>query len=299
MRGRPSQPTLDTIRNARRVPRVRVLLLCVSVVLALGSGGCLMMKKDGDALAEQSKRNEARVAQLEAEVKAKELAMSAKLAELHEGLERTKALLTRDSADVGAQVQSQEQRMAEIEGKLDELQHGLTEAVQQNAKAKVELDDKITKLSTSKPVTGSEPAAVDPSLVPEDKAAHFASAYEAYKAGEHDKSRGLFKEYLTRYATDDKAGDAQYWIGASFLVQNKPATALGEYRKVIASYPKSAAVDTALYGMADSFYRLHACTDAKGAIDALLKRSPSKALAARANELLRAVTAAPKEYCTS
>jgi TolA-binding protein len=186
--------------------------------------------------------------------------------------------------------------MAEIEGKLAELQHSLSEAVLQTAKSRVELDDKLNKLAASKPLGD---AVVDPSQVPEDKAAHFAAAYEAYKAGEHDKSRALFKDYLTRYATDDKAGDAQYWIGASFLVQNKPATALGEYRKVIASYPKSAAVDTAIYGMADSFYRLHACTDAKGAIEALLKRNPSKTLSERANELLRAITAAPKEYCTS
>ena len=274
---------------------LHLVLLC----LALGSSGCLMLKKDGDALAEANQKNEQRVAQLEAEVRAKDLAMQTKLAELQQGLERTRSLLTRDSADVGAQVQSQEQRMAEIEGKLDELQHGLSDAVQQNAKAKVELDDKITKLATTKPAVGTEPAAVDPSLVPEDKAAHFAAAYEAYKAGDHEKARALFKEFLTRYAADDKAGEAQYWMGASFLVQNKPATALGEYRKVIATYPKSAAVDTALYGMADAFYRLHACTDAKGAIDALLKRKPSKALTDRANELLRAVTAAPKDYCTS
>jgi TolA-binding protein len=274
---------------------LHVILLC----LALGSSGCLMMKKDGDALAEANQKNEQRVAQLEAEVRAKDLAMQAKLAELQQGLERTRALLTRDSADVGAQVQSQEQRMAEIEGKLAELQHGLSDAIQQNAKAKVEFDDKLTKLATTKPTVGTEPAAVDPSLVPEDKTAHFAAAYEAYKAGDHEKARALFKEFLTRYAADDKAGEAQYWIGASFLVQNKPATALGEYRKVIATYPKSAAVDTALYGMADAFYRLHACTDAKGAIDALLKRKPSKGLTDRANELLRAVTAAPKDYCTS
>jgi TolA-binding protein len=270
--------------------------LVTLIALGLCSSGCLMLKKDGDALAAANERQEQRVAQLEAELRAKDLAMNAKLAELQEGLDRTKALLTRDSADVGAQVQSQEQRMAEIEGKLDELQHGLTEAVQQSAKSRVELDDKITKLATTKP---AEVAAVDPTLVPEDKTAHFAAAYEAYKAGEHEKARALFKEYLVRYAADDKAGDAQYWIGASFLVQNKPATALGEYRKVIASYPKSAAVDTALYGMADSFYRLHACTDAKGAVDALLKRKPSQALADRANELLRAITAAPKDYCTS
>ena len=104
---------------------------------------------------------------------------------------------------------------------------------------------------------------------------------------------------MTRYPTDTKTGDAQYWVGATYLVQNKPATALGEYRKVIALYPKSPAVDTALYGMADAFYRLHACTDAKGALDALSKRKPAKALEDRVKQLGRVIKEAPKGYCTS
>src|SRR4029077_3110927 len=128
-----------------------------------------------------------------------------------DGLERSRALLTRDSADVGAAVQMQQQKMSELEGKLDEMTHDLTGLVEQTSKARAELDDRIGKLST-KPGE----IALDPSQIPGDKAAHFTAAYEAYKAGEHEKSRALFKEYVARYASDEKAGDAQYWIGASF-----------------------------------------------------------------------------------
>jgi TolA-binding protein len=295
---------LGSQRQSTAIERIRAcnaghaLVVSVGAAFCVFASGCLMTKQEGAELRTANQVSDQHIAQLEAEVRAKNLALDAKIAELQAGIERAKSLLTRDSADVGAQVQSQEQKMAELEGKLDELQHGLTDVVQQSAKTHVELDDKITKLAAAKPVAGAE-AALDPAQVPEDKVAHFTAAYEAYKAGEHDKARALFREYLVRYAADDKAGDAQYWLGASFLVQSKPATALGEYRKVIAAYPKSPAVDTALYGMADAFYRLHACTDAKGAIDALLKRKPSKALGDRANELLRALTTAAKDFCTS
>ncbi|HKU37030.1 MAG TPA: tetratricopeptide repeat protein, partial [Polyangiales bacterium] len=241
-------------------------------------------------------RFEAQTRQLEAlqaEVRANHLALGAKLKELEDGLERARALLTRDSADVGAQVQQQQQKMAELEGKLDEMTHNLSGLIEQTAKARADLDERL-KL-------GQKPGefTLDPSQIPTDKTSHFAAAYDAYKATEHDKARALWKEYLGRYPNDDKAGDAQYWIGASYLVQNKPATALGEYRKVIANYPKSPAVDTALYGMADAFFRLHACTDAKGAIEALIKRKPSKALEDRAKQLSKALKDAGKEYCTS
>jgi TolA-binding protein len=184
--------------------------------------------------------------------------------------------------------------MAELEGKLDEMTHNLSGLVEQTAKAQAALDDKLK-------AAGAKPGEVtlDPSQIPADKTSHFTAAYDAYKASDQEKSRALFKEYLARYPRDDKAGDAQYWIGASYLVQNKPATALGEYRKVISTYPKSPAVDTALYGMADAFFRLHACTDAKGAVEALIKRKPSKALEDRAKQLSRAIRDAGKDYCTS
>jgi TolA-binding protein len=250
-----------------------------------------MTKSDANQRFEEQKRD---LEALQAEVRANHLALGTKLKELEEGLEKARLLLTRDSEDVIAQVQGQQQKMAELEGKMDEMTHNLQGLVEQTAKAQATLDDRL-KASSAKPGE----VALDPSQIPGDKASHFAAAYDAYKASEHEKSRALFSEYLKRYPSDDKAGDAQYWIGASYLVQNKPATALGEYRKVISNYPKSPAVDTALYGMADAFFRLHACTDAKGAVDALVKRKPSKALEDRAKQLGRAIRDAGKDYCTS
>ncbi|MET0389470.1 MAG: tetratricopeptide repeat protein [Polyangiales bacterium] len=239
---------------------------------------------------------EQRISQLDEDNAQRDKAIEDRLDELSQGLEKTRALLTRDSADVGAQVQDQQEKIAMLEGKLDEMTHNLSDLIEQTARARAELDDKLGKLSTPKP--GGE-LQLDPSQVPADKTAHFSAAYDAYKAAEHDKARALFKEYVVRYPTDTKTGDAQYWVGATYLVQNKPATALGEYRKVIAQYPKSPAFDTALYGMADAFFRLHACTDAKGALDALTKRKPGKALDDRVKQLGRAIKESPKGYCTS
>jgi TolA-binding protein len=236
-----------------------------------------------------------RISEVEVAAGARETAIEAKLDELSQGVERARALLTRDSADVGAQVQAQQQKMAELEGKLDELTHNLTDIIEQTARARADLDDKLGKLGSAK--SGEAPP--DAASIPSDKGAHFAAAYDAYKAGDQDKARGLFKEYVMRYPSDPKTGDAQYWVGTTYLVQSKPATALGEYRKVIALYPKSPAVDTALYGMGDAFYRLHACTDAKGALDALSKRKPAKALEDRVKQLNKQIKESPKGYCTS
>lgn len=273
-------------------PRSTRSAIAFTIGCAWLAGACYMTKSEATERFEQQKRD---FDALQAEVRANNLALGSKLKELEDGLEKSRALLTRDSADVGAQVQAQQQKMAELEGKLDEMTHNLQSLVEQTAKAQATLDDRLKLAATAKPGE----VALDPSQIPSDKASHFAAAYDAYKASDHEKARALFNEYVKRYPTDDKAGDAQYWVGASYLVQNKPATALGEYRKVISNYPKSPAVDTALYGMADAFFRLHACTDAKGAIEALTKRKPSKALEDRAKQLGKAIKDAGKDYCTS
>lgn len=274
-----------------RSPKTTRSAIAFTVGCAWLLGACYMTKSEATERFDQQKRD---FDALQAEVRANNLALGSKLKELEEGLEKSRALLTRDSADVGAQVQAQQQKMAELEGKLDEMTHNLQGLVEQTAKAQATLDDRL-KAAGAKPGE----VALDPAQIPSDKAAHFAAAYDAYKASDHEKARALFNEYVKRYPTDDKAGDAQYWVGASYLVQNKPATALGEYRKVISNYPKSPAVDTALYGMADAFFRLHACTDAKGAVEALVKRKPSKALEDRAKQLGKAIKDAGKGYCTS
>jgi TolA-binding protein len=257
-----------------------------------GGSGCMTT----GAGTEMRMALERRITALDNATVERDKALQDKLDELSQAMERTRGLLTRDSADVGAQVQTQQQKMAELEGKIDEMTHNLTDLIEQTGRARAELDDRLGKLSTPKP-TGEQQ--LDPSQVPADKALHFSAAYDAYKAGDQDKARALFKEYVRRYPADTKTGDAQYWVGATYLVQNKPATALGEYQKVIAQYPKSPAFDTALYGMADAFYRLHACTEAKGALDALAKRKPSKALEERVKQLGKVIKESPKGYCTS
>ena len=215
-----------------------------------------------------------------------------KIRQLEDVLEKATALLQRNSADVGAQVQQLQEQLATLDGQLAEQRHDLDRVLQDQAKQRADLEQKLTQTAAAKET-------IDPAQVPTDKDAHYAAAYQAYEAGNHEKARALFRVFLERYPSDAQAGNAQYWIGASYLQQNRPATALGEYRKVIANYAQSNAVNVALYGMADAFFRLHACGDAKSALDALLKRKPKSPLAERVRTLQDQIKQAPAGQCTS
>jgi TolA-binding protein len=266
--------------------------LCLCALLALPVGGC-MTTGDGEELRTEAHARDLRIEQLETQSKQSRAEIDQKLKELQGLIDRATQVLERGSADVGAQVQQLNDQVATAQGLLAEHQHKLDAIDQQLAAQRTDLDQQLATLRNG----GKGP--IDPSQVPADKGAHFQAAYDAYQGADYDKARALWREYLTRYASDSKAGDAQYWIGASYTQQNKPATALGEYRKVIAAYPKSNAVNVALYGMGDAFYQLHACTDAKAALQALIKRKPDAALAERTKKLLKSVEKPAKGYCTS
>jgi TolA-binding protein len=257
-------------------------------LLALSASGCLT-SGDGEEIRAKARDSDRRIVQLEQLSEQSRRDMDAKLAELQQVLDKATAVLTRGSADVGAQVEQMRQQLNTIDGAVAELRHKMEAVEQQVATMRTDFDARG-------PLKGG---AVDPSQIPADKTSHFQAAYTAYTTGDHERARSLFREYVTRYKDDAKAGEAQYWIAASYTQQNKPATALGEYRKVIAEFSKSGAVNVALYGMADAFYRLKACTDAKSAIEALIKRKPDSSLLDRAKRLQKEIKGAGKAYCTS
>jgi TolA-binding protein len=272
--------------GARAQGRGRGILLALLACSALS--GCFMSASAGEELRAEALARDERISTLEerSEQKAREL---------EDLLQRATAVVTRNSADAGAQVEALREQLAKLEGVVEELRHKVETFAQEQATYRAELEQRMT---AGVPGKGGKPA-IDPASIPADAEGHYKAGQAAYQAAENEKARALFREFLVRYPNDAKAGNAQYWIGASYLQESKPAAALGELRKVISDYGKSTAVNVALYGMADAFFRLHACSDAQSAADALIKRKPDAALLQRIKKLVAELKAAPKGSCTS
>ena len=97
---------------------------------------------------------------------------------------------------------------------------------------------------------------------------------------------------------DERVDNARYRIGMTYLNDNRPATALGELRRVVAEHPRGDVADDALLDMANAFYQLHACTDARSALEAFTRAHRRSPRIAEARRLLRTVQRAPASYCT-
>jgi TolA-binding protein len=278
----------------------RVGSLISTVCLSASLSGCFLWTSSGEG--EQLRRDldletsrvqrleEAQNAQL-AQLKQAEDKAQQSIEQLEGVIERATSVVQRNSADVTVQVSELETKLAVAEGRIAELQFSVEEL------KKAQTDSKPAAGGGAATSGGEAAAAAD--AIPADKTEHYAMAYRAYSDRDFAKARTLFRAYIERYKTDAQSDNAQYWVGASYLIENRPATALGELRKVIENFRGGDAVDESLLDMAEAFYRLKACSDAKTTLDTLIKTQGNSPLVEKAKEKLKAIKKLGKDYCTS
>jgi TolA-binding protein len=288
-------------RRATEKPSLRRRAL-VGLALAASSAllsACFATTEQATQLARRSDALERRTTELETglgeELRAEVDRAKTKVAELEDVLERATQVVTRSSADTGAQVEQLQQQIATQEGAIAELRHELSRLQEEFREQQTDYEGRMKKLARR--------AGIDMPLeeaeIPAEREPHWQAAVRAYEARDFSTARALYRAYVTRYREDARADDAQLAIGRSYLQEDRPATALGELRHVIADFQSGDAVPAALLDMADAFYRLHACTDARTALDALVRGHPRSPLVSQAREKLRDIGRAPRGYCSS
>lgn len=242
----------------------------LATVLALCLAGCWTTKEQGEALRrdvdELKNRLHRDIAQSKAERE-----------KLQKVMEQATALLTRNSADVGAQVERMQARLDKLSGQVEEQDKKLNDINQQLAKIDVKLDN----LSS-----GAKPQ-LPP--IPEDKDELFKLAQGKLVAGEHEETRRLLRNFRSKFPGDSRADKAQLMLGDSYFAEQKFANAIVEYRKIVENKKKSAVYPDALYKIGMAFYQLKFCSDAQVFLNQLVKRYRRHPETARAKKVLRLI----------
>ena len=269
----------------------------LAIALGVSLSGCFIwtsagegeqLRSDVGAHADRLQRLEqAQNAQLE-QLKLAERKAQESITELEGVIERATSVVQRNSADVTVSVSELQTKLAMVDGRIAELEYALEQLKTEQSSLQSQVDQ-----------TPGAAEAAPAAEIPSDKTEHFATAYRAYSDRDFTKARSLFRAYIERYRADAQADNAQYWIGASYLVENRPATALAELRKVIENHRSGDAIDEALLDMAEAFYRLRACSDAKTTLETLVKTQKGSPLVTKAKQKLKALKSAPRDYCSS
>jgi TolA-binding protein len=223
---------------------------------------------------------------------------------LHAELDATRERLDnalRANADTGSDVLTEKSRVNELAGRLDETTHKLEELQSTLAAGRNELDARFDQLARAQAAQAAQQPvptpAPPPAPIPPGKADHFAALEAAVKARDYPLVRTLGHEYVNRYATDEKADDALYLTGKADLDDGRPASALGEWNRLLKLFPKSNVLEKTLFGMGVAYETMHDCANAKLAYGTVLSHFPHGKLGADARTHEAAINALPPGSC--
>ena len=262
----------------------RFFLLLIVTVSGVFLTGCFMLKSDGEALQNDVSHLKDRITQMESEQAEKQAHLSQMIDRARKEVDKleltlTKAtrILSRNSADFGADMEMMKERLREVDGTLAEIRYELEESRKQ-------VEDANEKVKQFALAAGLD-VPVDASSVPADASSHFKKIVEAYQGGRHGEVRSLAKLFTARHGTDANAEEAELYISRSYLAQKRWAKALGELRSFTEAHPQSKFTAEALYEMARAFYGLGDCTDARILVEALTTRHKRSPFAKKAKQL--------------
>jgi TolA-binding protein len=214
---------------------------------------------------------------------------------LRKVLDEATALLTRNSADVGAKAAKAEQDIAALQGRIEELAHNADQQTRQVTEGQNRLETRLAALEQTQTKIVDK---VAPTL-PDDKEQLWTQAGQRLATGQRDDGRRFYRVFIQRFPQDSRAPQAYMAIGMSFVQEGKYPNAAAEFQKVLTAYASSPEVPEAMWQLASAFVQLHFCTDAKALLGDLIKRYPKSPRTSDAKGELKSIAKLPKSACTS
>jgi TolA-binding protein len=270
-----------------------LLAVALAAGLAATTAGCVTTK-EGEKMQADISDLRARLDQIDKRDKE----YKEQVVRLRKVLDEATALLTRNSADVGAKAAKAEQDIAALQGRIEEISHALDLQAQQNRQAADASNRLETRLAALEQTQTKIVDKVAPAL-PDDKDQLWQQAGQRLTTGQRDEGRRFYRVFIQRFPQDPRAPQAYINIGLSFVQENKFPNAAAEFQKVLDAYPRSAEVPEAMWQLSLAFVQLHFCTDARSLLGDLVKRYPKSARAPEAKGELKSIAKLPKSACTS
>ena len=253
--------------------------------LVLSASGCVN-QRDHEALAARTTQMEKDVAQSHADVVALRADLDATRARLDNAL--------RANADSSGDYLASKQRLNELAGRVDEINHGIDDLKRDVGASRTELYARIDELKRAQQPPPPAPA---PITAPADKDAHYKQLEAAFNKRDWATVRALGPEYVNRYPSDDKADEALFFLGSADLQDGRPSSALGQFNRLLKLFPRSNVLDRTLYGIGDAYLLMHDCANAKVAYDACEKRFAKEKIGADAKAKVDQIGKNPPGMC--
>jgi tol-pal system protein YbgF len=195
-------------------------------------------------------RKETDTATADRQKQADEAAARAK--SLQDALDQLSRAARKSGADLGVDLEKAQNDLAAVHGQLEVLQHRL------DALEKAQVDQQKAVETAAAAAAQQKKEAEHPI----DKLAIYNLGRSKLEAGQSQRARDLFTEFLAKFPKDELAANAQYWLGESYYAERKWNDAIGEFQKVLKEYKGSEKTSDALLKIGMSFQAQNDCKSA-------------------------------------
>jgi tol-pal system protein YbgF len=219
----------------------------------------------------------------------------AKLDALERRLESIERVMKNQSlVDLTQQVNVQERRGDELQGRVEELEHGAENTAERQRQLYVDLDARIQEvaaaLSARNSVGVMDGGALPPGQLPVPGGSardNYRAAFELLKGQRYEPAAQAFEQFLLTFPDSELADNAQYWLAESHYVTRSYQQALGEFDAVIDKYRDSRKVPDALLKMGYCNYELKRMDAARVSLARVQAEYPETTAARLAGQRLK------------
>ncbi len=200
--------------------------------------------------------------------------MQQRLLDLDRRLTAIERILANGSlVDLTVQVDELQRRGAELQGRIETLEHQSAESASRQRDLYVDLDERIQNLERSRSTASAasvlDGGALAPGELPLPGGSdldNYQAAFELLKEQRYEPAAMAFRQFLVSFPDSQRSDNAQYWLAESYYVSGKFADALSQFRAVVDKYPRSRKVPDALLKMGYCNYELQKWEDARVAL---------------------------------
>jgi tol-pal system protein YbgF len=282
--------------------RTRTILLAVAVLVGGALGGALLAPAPAGGVSKEMIELQQNVQQLLQAQRDMRSAMDTNNATLRTLIQQSLDSVNKVSNEMGALQKTVQESTANSGARLDTMTtqtQGLSDNMQ-DVQARVaklaqqmndmqgllqSIDGKLSGGTSGGASGGNGPNPAAPAPISADTL--YQNALRDFNSGNYDLSRQEFSDYLKSFPTNDLAGNAQFYLGEIFYVQNNFRDAVTEYDKVLYSYPKSYKTGAALLKKGEAEIQLGQKATGSRDLREVIRRFPNSPEAKQASARLK------------
>jgi tol-pal system protein YbgF len=208
---------------------------------------------------------------------------------------RLKSIQT-NQAEIGLEIDSLKRRLQELAGRVEESEHIVKRTVETDLSSQdairsevallvpkvKELEEILKKQQASLDQLADLRVQVEKNLSGGDQKVTkskelelYDLSYALFKEKKYDQSKASFQRFLDEYPKSDRADNAQFWIGESFMGLKQYDQAILAFQQVIEKYPKGNKVPSAILRQAMAFLEIKDETSSKVLLRKVIKEFPN------------------------